>query len=176
MKKVLKVVGAVVAVVAIGMFIAIQTATVVRQAQAPASAWAGQPKAVPAEPDGTVARQPAAAPGGEARLREAAAVPGAAGAVPRRAGQAVGPGAEGAPRQAARREEARDAAVPRRVGPDAPAARPSVPAWAALPWIRYQEGRLAPLPRADSRQPREGLRIAPPSTRWWQAARGEALS
>jgi hypothetical protein len=135
-----------------------------------------------------------------AQRREAAAVPaGAAGArrqeapgaeeVLRRVAQAVAPGAEevrqpeeervaeGELRPAVARAEALDVAAARlRAGPGGRAVRPSAPAWAALPWIRFRAGRLAPSPAAGTAHGTEGSRIAQRSMRWWPAARSEVVS
>jgi hypothetical protein len=66
-----------------------------------------------------------------------------------------------------RRREARAEAL---------AVRPSAAAWAAPPSTRFRGGRLAPSPWGRTARARESLRIAQPSGRWWQAARGEDLS
>jgi hypothetical protein len=177
-----------------------------RVQQAPASAarpMAGQGEAVRDEAAG---RPPAAAVAAlalAARRREAAVVPGAAEGARRRAApggaagrrpvarevardveaeprpvaQEVARGAEEEPRPEAARAAARDAEAARpRADPGARAVRPSAPALAALPSIRFRAGRLAPSLAAGFARQTAGLRIAWRSARWWPAARGEVLS
>jgi hypothetical protein len=139
--------------------------------------------------------------GGVARRPEAAAEPGVAEVVQRRAAgpasvavqlrgaQVAAPDAEEAPLRAAEvaaldAEEVRlreaaagvpDAGVQRRVARDG-AVLLLAAAWVGPPSIPLQGDQPAPSARARSLHARGGLRTAQPSARWWQAARGEDVS
>jgi hypothetical protein len=139
----------------------------VREAQQVPRVLAAQPQAAPeaaAVWDVVVVPQPAAESAGVARRPEAAAaaVPGVAEVVPRRA--AAPASVEAVRRRGAPAGVPDEAAVRRRGARDeARGALLLAAAWGAvLPSIRCQEGRLAPSARAQSARARESLRIAQP--------------
>lgn len=143
-------------------------------------ASAAQPTAVPGEvaaPDVVAGRQPAAESAGvAARRREAAAVRGVAEVVQRRAAgpvaaeaarlrgaQVAAPDAAEAPQRAVPAGVLDAAGVRRRAARgEARGALLLAAAWAGLPSIRCQEGRLAPSARAQSAHGRVRLRTAQP--------------